>query len=275
MLFDRQYAILGAGTMGQAVVRGLLTRAGVDPGHVVATVKHAERVEVVEKALGVRVGVDNAAAARTADVIVVGTKPKDLIGLLQQLREAGALDHGPLVVSIAAGVNLARIDAELPEGARAVRAMPNTPCLVGQGVTVLSRGRGATDADLALVSAVFANLGRVRVLDEEHLDAVTGLSGSGPAFVYVMIEALSEGGVMMGLPRAVALELAAQTVAGAAHMVLETGRHPASLKDDVTTPAGCTIAGLLAMEDGNIRSTLARTVQVATHAASGLGQPKK
>lgn len=274
MLHERTYAILGAGTMGQAVLRGLVTRAGVDPRRVAATVKHADRAESVATALGVRVGTDNVEAARGADVILLATKPKDVMALLEGLRAAGALDHQPLVISIAAGVTLARIEAVLPPGARAIRAMPNTPCVVGEGMTVLSRGQRATDADLELGCAVFRNLGRARVLDEEHLDTVTGLSGSGPAFIYVVIEALSEGGVMMGLPRAVAVELAAQTVAGAARMVLETGRHPASLKDDVTTPAGCTVAGLMEMEDGKIRSVLARTVQVSALAAAGLGKPK-
>lgn len=271
MLEQRRIAVLGAGTMGQAIVRGLIERTGLDPARIRATVKHRERAEACARALGVEVNTDNAGAVRSSDLVVVATKPKDVLPLLEGLREAGALDHRPLVVSIAAGIRLDRIEAALPPETPVVRGMPNTPCLVGEGMIVLSPGAAATDGDLAAATALFAALGRVRVLDEEHLDTVTGLSGSGPAFVYVVIEALSEGGVMMGLPRAVATELAAQTVAGAARMVLETGRHPAALKDDVTTPAGCTIAGLLSMEDGKIRSVLARTVEVAARAASGLG----
>lgn len=275
MLQDRTYAILGAGTMGQAVARGLISRSGVDPLRVRATVKHADRAERVATELGIRVGTDNAEAARGAQVVVLATKPKDVLPVLQGLLDAGALAHDPLIISLAAGVPLHRIESTLGEAARVIRAMPNTPCVVGEGMTVLSPGSEVSPADIEVATVLFQNLGRVRVLDEEHLDTVTGLSGSGPAFVYVVIEALSEGGVMMGLPRAVAVELAAQTVAGAAKMVLETGRHPASLKDDVTTPAGCTIAGLLAMEDGKIRSVLARSVQVAAQAASGLGAPKR
>lgn len=274
MLKDRTVAVLGAGTMGQAIVKGLVVRTGLPQERIRATVKHAERAAGVAEVLGIVVGTDNAAAVSGADVVVISTKPRDLLTLLERLREAGSLDHRPLIVSIAAGVRIGAIEAALPPDSRVVRAMPNTPCVVGEGMVVLSPGAAATGADLETTRALFAPLGRCRVLDEEHLDTVTGLSGSGPAFVYVVIEALSEGGVMMGLPRAVATELAAQTVAGAARMVLETGRHPASLKDDVTTPAGCTIAGLLAMEDGRIRSVLARTVEVAARAAAGLGGPR-
>ncbi len=150
--------------------------------------------------------------------------------------------------------------------------MPNTPCLIGEGMTALAPSAEATEADLELARGIFGVVGRVVVLDEKHMDAVTGLSGSGPAFACVILEALADGGVMMGLPRAVAVELAAQTVQGAARLVLETGEHPAALKDRVTTPAGCTIAGLFKMEEGRIRSTLARTVQEATRVASGLGE---
>ncbi len=155
--------------------------------------------------------------------------------------------------------------------ARIGRAIPNTPCQIGEGMTVVAPGARATEDDLDAALMIFRPLGRALRLDEEHMDTVTGLSGSGPAFVYVIIEALSEGGVMMGLPRSVATELAAQTVKGAARMVLDTGRHPAALKDDVTTPAGCTISALLMLEDGRLRSVLARGVQEAARSAAGLG----
>ena len=177
----------------------------------------------------------------------------------------------PLLVSIAAGVGTARLEAAAQRELPVVRAMPNTPCLVGCGMTVLSAGAHASEPDIERARRLFAPLGRVIDLDEEHMNTVTGLSASGPAFVYVIIEALAEGGVMMGLPRKVATELAAQAVHGAARMVLETGRHPAELKDDVTTPAGCTISALLALEDGKLRSVLARGVQTAAEAAAGLG----
>ena len=174
------------------------------------------------------------------------------------------------MVSTCAGVKLAQFEQWLPD-CQLVRAMPNTPCLIRDGMTVLSPGRGASDEQLALAKKIFAAVGRVLVLDEKHMDVVTGLSGSGPAFAFVILEALADGGVMMGLPRQAAIELAAQTLQGAGRLVLETGTHPAALKDEVTTPAGCTIAGLLTMEDGNIRSTLARAIQEATKVAAELG----
>ncbi|MEQ1506690.1 MAG: pyrroline-5-carboxylate reductase, partial [Myxococcota bacterium] len=178
---------------------------------------------------------------------------------------------GKLLISICAGVSTARLAALAPDAA-VIRAMPNTPCTIGEGMTVLSPGPRATAAHLDAATRMFGAVGRVRVLDEKHLDAVTGLSGSGPAFACVILEALADGGVRMGLPRDVAIELAAQSFQGAARMVLVTGKHPAALKDEVTTPAGCTIAGLLTMEDGKIRSVLARTIEEATRVASGLGK---
>jgi len=177
-------------------------------------------------------------------------------------------------------VSAAQIEAAAREGeedhaVRVVRAMPNTPCRIGEGMTVVSAGAHARPEDVALAEQIFRPLGRVIALDPEHMDTVTGLSASGPAFVYVIIEALAEGGVMMGLPRRVATELAAQTVQGAARMVLETGRHPAELKDDVTTPAGCTISALLLLEDGKLRSVLARGVQEAARSAARLARPER
>ncbi len=272
---ETRFAILGAGTMGQAIARGLMDRLGVSPSRIAATVKHAGKASSIAASLGVDVGTDSAAIVRNSNLVLICTKPKDVLPLLQHLNERGALAHTPLLLSIAAGVKLGGMEEILGARIRVVRAMPNTPCLVGEGMTVLSLGSAATSDDEAMATAIFGVLGRVISLDEEHLDAVTGLSGSGPAFVYVMIEALSEGGVMTGLPRAIATQLAAQTVLGAAHMVLQTGRHPASLKDDVTTPAGCTIAGLLALEDGRIRSVLARGVQEAARAATGLGGTRR
>jgi pyrroline-5-carboxylate reductase len=181
------------------------------------------------------------------------------------------LEHRPLVVSIAAGTTLDFLVAHTPAGTPVVRAMPNTPCSIRRGMTVLSVGQGVTEAQLATARALFEPLGRVMDLDEKHMDAVTGLSASGPAFMFVILESLAEGGVQCGLPRAVALELAAQMTLGAASMVLETGKHPAALKDEVTTPAGCTIAGLLALEDGRIRSVVARGIERAAQVAGGLG----
>ena len=271
MLGDSRIAILGLGTMGRALAKGL-QRAGEPPSSLTGTVRHAERLEALREEFDFPVVLDNPAAVRSADVILVCTKPARVRGLLQELVDASALGHDPLFVSIAAGVSTADLEATLGESVRVVRAMPNTPCVIGEGMTVVSAGARATGADLEVAEALFSPMGRVMHLDEEHMNTVTGLSASGPAFVYVMIEALSEGGVMMGLPRKVATELAAQMMQGAARMVLETGQHPAALKDEVTTPAGCTISALLALEDGRIRSVLARGIQEAARAASGLGR---
>lgn len=274
LLSQQTVAVLGLGTLGRALVEGLIRRGELAPERVRATVRREAVAAELSKELGLAVGTDNAAAVEGADVVLVCTKPKGIAGALQQATGRGLLSPDARVVSVAAGVTTAAIEAELPPGQRVVRAMPNTPCLIGEGMTVVCPGSAARPEDAALAMDLFRPLGRVLELDEEHIDVVTGLSGSGPAFVYVILEALSEGGVMMGLPRKVATELACQTVRGAATMVLETGRHPAELKDEVLTPAGCTIAGLLTMEDGGIRSTLARGIQEAARAAAGLGQSK-
>ena len=265
-------AIVGLGTMGRAIALGLIRAGEARMDTLRGTVRHAERADELERLLGTPVGLDNPGAVRGAEVVLLCTKPHAVVGVLRELADAGALAHGPLLVSVAAGVGTSELEEAAGGEARVVRAMPNTPSLVGSGMCVLAPGAHATPDDLEVAERIFAPLGRVRRLDEEHMNAVTGLSASGPAFVYVIIEALSEGGVMMGLPRKVALELAAQAVRGAAEMVLETGRHPAELKDEVTTPAGCTISALLALEDGRLRSVLARGVEEAGRTAAGLGK---
>jgi pyrroline-5-carboxylate reductase len=258
--------------MGRAIARRMLDAGVATPEQLRGTVKHDWEVEAAAAELGIDVGTDNVAAAKDADLILICTKPKGVAVVMRELAEGGALDDDPLVISIAAGVATSTIEAAAGDRrVRVVRCMPNTPCLIGEGMLAICRGNHASRDDLDLAETVFAPLGRVARVDEEHMNAVTGLSGSGPAFVYVIIEALSEGGVMIGLPRKVAVEMAAQTVRGAAGMVLQTGRHPAALKDDVTTPAGCTISALLLLEDGRLRSVLARGVQEAARAAAGLG----
>ncbi len=260
--------ILGCGTMGAAVVGGLLA-SGWSAENLRGTVRRRDTAARRTEQLGVLVGTHNAELCAWADAVLLCTKPQGAEGVLAGPGVAEALE-GKLVISLCAGLRLTRLDGWLP-ATSLVRAMPNTPSVIREGMTVVSPGPRSTDEHMALAEGVFGAVGRVRVLDEKHLDAVTGLSGSGPAFACVMVEALADGGVMMGLPRDVAIELAAQTVQGAARLVLQSGAHPAALKDQVTTPAGCTIAGLLTMEDGRIRSTLARTIQEATRVASGLG----
>jgi pyrroline-5-carboxylate reductase len=261
-------AVIGCGNMGRAVLKGLAA-TGSSSWQVRTTARHADTAARLERELGWPSSTDNAAVAAWSDVVLLGVKPQVARDVFAEPGMAEALE-GKTLISICAGVTTAQLAAWAPR-AHIVRAMPNTPALIREGMTVLSPGPGAETADLAIAKSIFEAVGRCRVLDEKHLDAVTGLSGSGPAFVCVMLESLADGGVMMGLPRDVAVELAAQTMQGAARLVLETGAHPAALRDSVTTPAGCTIAGLFVMEDGKIRSTLARTIQQAAQVASGLG----
>lgn len=258
-------AVLGTGKMGGILVQGFL-KAGLLPAdHIFATVAHAERAATLSKQLGVKVGTDNLEAAAKADVILLGVKPFQIGDLVRGIRPA--LKPGVLLISFAASVKTSAIEEAAGADVSVVRAMPNTPSMLGAGIAALCRGRFVTDAQLATAQKIFATVGRTVVVDEKHMDAVTGLSGSGPAFLYIIIEALAEAGVNVGLPRDVATQLAAQTTYGAAKMVLETGAHPALLKDEVTTPAGCTVDGILELEEGGLRVTLIKAVKRATERA--------
>jgi len=259
--------------MGRAVLGGLRASEAGQNLVVHVTSRRQHMLNALAEEFDVETTTSNVAAADASDVVLLAVKPQSAEKVLTEPGMADALS-GKLLISICAGVTTAQL-ADWAPGARVLRAMPNTPALVRESMTVIAPGAGADQADIDLASEIFGSVGRVRVLAEHHLDAVTGLSGSGPAFIFVMLEALADGGVMMGLPRDVAMELASQTMLGASRLVLETGAHPASLRDSVTTPAGCTIAGLFVMEDGKTRSTLARTVQEAANVASGLGQGSK
>jgi pyrroline-5-carboxylate reductase len=269
---QEKVAVIGFGTMGQAV-GGALVETGAYPPECVTAVAKGQSGSRRDRAAALGIGwvKDASDAARAADVVLLAVKPKELGALLDTLRAKGALDHHPLVISIAAGTKLAFLEERVPEGTPVVRAMPNTPCSIRKGMTVLVQGASAQASHMEVARKVFEPLGRVLEMEERYMDAVTSLSASGPAFVFIILEALAEGGVQCGLPRAVALELAAQMTMGSASMVLETGKHPAALKDEVTTPAGCTIAGLLTLEDGGLRSVVARAVEKAAQVAAGLG----
>lgn len=262
-------AIIGIGTMGRAIASGLV-HTGVVAASQLALADRDVSVarELASQLTGARVASDVSSACESADVVLLCVKPNDVAQVLAGLH---TLPAHALVVSIAAGVTLSTLE-ELTGGQRpVVRAMPNTPCLIAQGHTVLSAGRHATPEHLLVVEQIFRALGTCQVLAEKHLDAVTALSASGPAFVYVMIEALAAGGLACGLPRDVSTFMAARTALGAAAMVLDTGSHPAELRDQVSSPGGCTIAGLLALEDGGFRSVVSRAVEVTTRTAAGLG----
>lgn len=265
-MLDTRIAVLGCGTMGRAIVEGLV-RAGLPKAKCIATTRREEKVDGLEQALGVEVTANNAEAVVDAEVVLLCLKPKRATEVAASLAKDLS---GKLLISIAAGVTLEKLEGLVP-GARVIRAMPNTPSLIGEGMTVLSPGKSASEDDRAQARAIFEAMGRVAELEDKHMNAVTALAGSGPAFAYVMLEAMADGGVMMGLPRDVSLTIAAQVFAGSARMVLDGHDHPAALKDQVTTPAGCTIAGILTLEDGRIRSVLARAIQEASKVASELG----
>jgi len=267
-VIDRPITFLGGGNMANAIIRGLLV-SGTPAARITATVRREERKAELEQEHGIRCLFDNLEAAKGAEIIVLSVKPQAMEKLVAQI--APAVDHSKLVISVAAGVPIAALERQLGTGARIVRAMPNTPCLVGRGATAVSGGEHATAEDLKLAKAIFDSVGFTTVLDESLLDAVTGLSGSGPAYIFLIIEALSDAGVKVGLSRHVALKLAAQTVLGSAHLLLETGDHPGTLKDQVTSPGGTAIAGLHTLEAGGLRTTLIDAVEAATNRARELG----
>jgi len=268
-MIREKIGFLGAGQMARALAGGFVRAGLIDPTQVSASDTSDEAREAFAAALpGAKVLASNAEVAAAADVLVLAVKPQQVAGVIEKLHAALSSRH--LLVSIAAGVRLETLAAGL-HGVRLVRVMPNTPCLVGQSASGYCLGPGATEADGELVSRLLESVGRAFVVEEKLLDAVTGLSGSGPAFVYLMIEALSDGGVRMGLPRNVALTLAAQTVKGAAEMVLSTGDHPALLKDRVASPGGTTISGLAVLEHRGVRSALIGAVEAATRRSIELG----
>ncbi len=269
-MLDKTIAFLGAGNMAEALIKGLL-RAGIArPDSVIATGRRSEKIEELQRTYGVRTTMDNVAAAREADVVVLSVKPQALDKVLVQV--APVVDPRKLVISVAAGVPIAAMERRLGAGARIIRTMPNTPSLVGAGACALSRGEHASDEDLAVATRIFQAVGITTVVDENLLDAVTGLSGSGPAYIFLVIEALSDAGVKVGLPRYTAQKLAAQTVLGSAQLLIETGTHPGQLKDQVTSPGGTAIAGLHTLEAGGLRTTLINAVEAATRRAKELGE---
>ena len=270
MSLGKKIAFLGSGNMAEALVKGLLAAGTAAVDEIVCAEPRAERREELHARHRVAVTASNLTAAQQAELIVLSVKPQVMDALLDEI--APAVDPRKLVVSIAAGVPIAAIARKLGAGARIIRTMPNTPALVGAGATALARGPHATEADIGLAVALFEAVGTAVVVEEHLLDAVTGLSGSGPAFVFLAIEALADGGVKMGLPRHVAMALAAQTVVGAGRLVLETGEHPGKLKDQVTSPGGTTIAGVHALEAAGFRAALIAAVEAAAKRSRELGE---
>jgi len=268
MLAQKRVAVLGAGKIGGILLRALLDQGLLTPERTCATVQHAERARTLARTYNVAVGTENLKAVRDADVVLICVKPQQVKQLLEEVRDAARPEQ--LFISVAASVPTAFIEKGLAAKIPVIRAMPNTPCSVRRGMTALCKGSYAEDAHVELAQALFETVGRTAVVDEKHMDAITGLSASGPAYLYIILESLAEAGVKVGLPRDLATLLAAQTMLGASSVVLETGHHPALLKDEVTTPAGCTIDGILELEEGKLRVTLIKAVVKAAHRAREL-----
>ncbi len=270
----RRLAVIGGGKMGETLISALIGSGVVDAEGVIVTAKHRARLDHFKRRFAVSTSLDNAEAARGAEVILLCVKPQVAPAVIDEL--SGKLEADQVLLSIVAGLTTeaieARLRGETPAGEEVpvVRAMPNTPSRIGCGMTAVCGGRWAQPRHVELGRALFSRIGRSLVLDEKYFDAVTGLSASGPAFIYIVIESMAEGGVKLGLPRAVATELAAQTCLGAGQMVIEKGDHPALLKDEVTTPAGCTIDGILKLEEGGLRVTLIKAVVEAGQRAREL-----
>jgi pyrroline-5-carboxylate reductase len=267
---QQRIGLLGAGNMAEALLRGLLGAGRATKDELAVSDVRRERLDALEAQYGVATHTQNQDLALWADILVLAIKPQVTRSVLAEI--APQIAPQKLVVSIAAGITLGTLEELLPTGTRVVRAMPNTPATVLAGATGVARGTHATEDDLEAACSIFESVGVVSVVDERLLDAVTGLSGSGPAYVMLVIEALADGGVSAGLPRDVALRLAAQTVLGGAKLQLETGEHPARLRDMVTSPAGTTAAGLGVLESGAVRGTFISAVRAAASRAAELGR---
>ncbi|OQA79676.1 MAG: Pyrroline-5-carboxylate reductase [bacterium ADurb.Bin243] len=260
--------IIGAGKIGEAIISGLLDQKVKSRSQIIATAKSRERAGYIKKHFSIACANDNKKLIGECDIILLAVKPQVISSVLAEI--APNIKPGQLIISVAAGVTTFFIESFLSGKNPVIRAMPNLCCQVNAGMTVLSKGANAKDAHIAITEELFKPVSRVLVLDEKHLDSVTGLSGSGPAYIYIAIEALAEGGVKVGLPREVATLLAAQTALGAAQMVLKTHSHPALLKDMVTTPAGVTIDGIMELEEGKFRVTLIKAVMKGTERSKEL-----
>ncbi|KPK16696.1 MAG: pyrroline-5-carboxylate reductase [Myxococcales bacterium SG8_38] len=270
MAVDHTIAFIGAGNMASAIIRGLVATSTVPAERILAADPEEERLQFLESKLGIRVTKDNTRAVHEASVVVLAVKPQTFPQVLPVV--SAALDRQTLVISIAAGISTRLIERALPEGTRVVRTMPNTPALVGAGATAIAGGAHATDRDLALAETLFRSVGIAVTVPEDQIDAVTGLSGSGPAYVFAMVEALRDAGTAEGLPEETALRLASQTVFGAARLLLEEKESPEVLRQRVTSPGGTTRAGLDALEAAGFADALRGAVRAATRRSVELGK---
>jgi len=268
---SKNIGIIGLGRMGRCLIQGL--RESFAREQLFFTTKHTETSSLVEKELSIQKAQNNRALVEKCETIVLAVKPQNMAEVLDEIGEGER--RGKTFISIVASVSTSQIEKKLGKGTAIVRAMPNTPAFVREAITALCLGGSTSEKDWERAVSIFKPLGKIVRVDERHMDAVTGLSGCGPAYIYVILESLTDGGIKVGLPRELATTLASQTVLGAAKMLMETGRHPAYLKDEVTTPAGCTIDGLMELEEGKLRVTLIKAVVQATRRAKKLSKLAK
>lgn len=271
MLKNKHIAFIGAGNMAEAIVKGLLASPlEVAPENLLMSDIRKDRLDFLNQKYLVPTSTDNPFVVRRADIIILSVKPQNIKEVLTEIKTEVTKDK--LLISIAAGIKIRTIQDLLETQTRVIRTMPNTPALVQTGATALAPGEWTSPEDLQMAKAIFDAIGVTVLVEEKLIDAVTGLSGSGPAYVFMIINALADGGVKMGLSKDVALKLAAQTVLGAAKLVLETGEHPSKLKDMVTSPGGTTIAGIHALERGGLEGILMDAIEAATLKSMELGR---
>ena len=267
--FDRRIGIIGIGKMGEALISGLIRSKFADPSKIGVSDISVERKEYISKKYQVTCYSEIDELVNTSDIVVIAVKPRDMKKVLDDIK--AQLNSKHLLISIAAGISTSFIIRHLQTDVSLIRAMPNSPCMIGEGMTVLAPLPGTSIENVQYAMEIFRSVGKVLLLDEEHLNAVTGLSGSGPAYVYLFIEALTAGGVKVGLPEDVALILSTQTLYGSSKMLLETGELPEKLKSMVATPGGTTVKGLIELEIGNVQASIIRAVEKATQRARQLG----
>jgi len=268
MASAKTIAVIGVGKLGEAVITGLIGPGKWQSDAIVGTVHHEKSIERVKGRLNIQVGTNNIDAIKNKDIVIIAVKPQNMDHVLREI--APAIDKKQLVISCATSVTTAYMEERLPEGSAVIRAMPNTPSLLQAGMTALCTGQNASKDDADTAEAIFKSVGETAFVDEHLMDGVTALSASGPAYFYVVVESLAEAGVKLGLPRETSTLLVSQTMLGAAKMLLSSRSHPALLKDTVTTPAGCTIDGLMELEEGKLRVTLIKAVLKAAERARDL-----
>ncbi|HEY9164965.1 MAG TPA: pyrroline-5-carboxylate reductase [Candidatus Kryptonia bacterium] len=262
MLSDKTIGVIGAGHIGSAVIGGLLKAKLTSPKNIYASRRSAESLEELQKQFGIHTTSDNRKVARVSDILLIAVKPQNSKQVLSEIKDS--VKPSQLIISVMAGIKTTFINTALGVSCPVIRSMPNTPAMVDAGATAISKGKFADDDHLKIANTIFKSVGTVEIVPEHLLDAVTGLSGSGPAYIYMVIEAMTDGGVKMGIPRQIAFRLAAQTVFGSAKLVIETGKHPAILKDEVTTPGGTAIAAVHELETYGLRTMLINAVSTAT-----------